>query len=57
MLRNCPGGLADVAALERFDDRQMALERVQSGLAGAENLELGAFGDFDHARKKQSMET
>jgi hypothetical protein len=49
VLRDCARGLADVAALERFDYRQMPLERVQSGFAGAKDLELGAFGHLDHA--------
>jgi hypothetical protein len=49
-------GLAHVAALERFDDREVALERVQSGFAGAKDLELRACSHLDHACEQHAME-
>ena len=49
MLCDRASGLADVAALERFDDREMALERMQSGFARTKDLELRTLGHFDHA--------
>ena len=55
MFGDCVGGLADVASLERFDDRHMHVQGVQSG--GAKNLKLGAFGRLDHACEKDAMQS
>jgi hypothetical protein len=47
-------GVADVAALECFDHRQVPLERLQSG--SAKDLKLGAFGNLDHACEQYAMQ-